>query len=154
MKVVLLVCTGNLCRSPMAEGFLKRKLKQERLSASYEVCSAGIWATDGQPPSPYAIQVMAERGMDISDHRAHSLSQDDVEEADLILTMERGQAEAIRLEFPQHRRKVHLLSEMIGRRYDVFDPYMGPMAGYRRCANELEELVEEGFPRIKELVDL
>lgn len=138
----------------MAEGFLKRKLEKEGLSEGHRVCSAGIWAIEGQPASPYAIEVMAEWGMDISDHRAHSLGPEGVKEADLILTMESGQAESLRLEFPEHRRKIYQLSEMSGRRYDVFDPYGGPLAGYRLCAAELEELIEKGFPRIKQLIDL
>ncbi len=153
MKVILFVCTANICRSPMAEGLLRRKLEQEGLSKSYEVRSAGLWAMDGRPASPYAIRVMAERGIDISGHKAHSLDLKDIEEADLILTMESDQAESLRLEFPEHRQKIFMLSEMVGRRYDVFDPYGGPLTEYRLCAAELEELIEEGFPRIKKLVD-
>ena len=63
-----------------------------------------------------------------------------------------GQAEAIGLEFPQHAHKVHLLSEMIGRHYDIRDPYGGPLYEYRQCANEIERLIEEGYPRIMQLV--
>jgi protein-tyrosine-phosphatase len=66
--------------------------------------------------------------------------------------MERGQAEAIRVEFPQHAHKVHLLSQMIGRHYDIRDPYGAPLPEYGRCANEIERLIEEGYPRIMQLV--
>ncbi len=152
MKTILIVCTGNICRSPMAMGLLRDKLREEGLEDQYAVSSAGVWGLDSQPPSAYAIQMMAERGIDISDHRSRDLSSADVEEADLILTMERGQAEAIRVEFPQHAHKVHLLSQMAGRHYDVRDPYGDPLPEYRQCANEIERLIGEGYPRIMQLV--
>ncbi len=136
----------------MAVGFLREKLRKAGLEGEYKVRSAGVWGLENQPPSAYALQMMAERGLDISDHRSHDLTPQDVEEADLILTMERGQAEAIKVEFPQHAHKVHLLSEMAGRHYDIRDPYGGPLYEYRQCAAEIERLIEEGYSRIMELV--
>jgi protein-tyrosine-phosphatase len=152
MKTTLFVCTGNICRSPMAVGFLREKLHKAGLEGEYRVHSAGVWGLEGQPATPYACEVMAKRGIDISDHRSHDITPADVEEADLILTMTRGQAEAISVEFPQHAHKVHLLSEMAGRHYDIQDPYGGPLYEYRQCANEIEKLIEEGYPRIMQLV--
>jgi protein-tyrosine-phosphatase len=135
----------------MAMGLLRDKLR-EAGEEEYRVRSAGVWGLESQPPSAYALQMMVERGIDISDHRSHDLTLEDVEEADLILTMERGQAEAIRVEFPQHAHKVHLLSQMAGRHYDIRDPYGGPLYEYRQCAAEIEKLIEEGYPRIMQLV--
>jgi protein-tyrosine-phosphatase len=152
MKTILFVCTGNICRSPMAMGLLREKLRKAGLEGEYKVHSAGVWGLESQPPSTYAQQMMAQRGIDISDHRSHDLSSQDVEEADLILTMERGQAEAISLEFPRHAHKVHLLSELIGRHYDIRDPYGGLLHEYRQCAAEIERIIEEGYSRIMELV--
>jgi protein-tyrosine-phosphatase len=152
MKTILFVCTGNICRSPMAMGFLREKLRKAGLEGEYRVHSAGVWGLENQPPSLHARAMMAQRGIDISDHSSHDLTSEDVDEADLILTMERGQAEAIRLEFSQHANKVHLLSEMIGRHYDIRDPYGGSLYEYHQCAAEIERLIEEGYPRIMELV--
>ena len=152
MKTILFVCMGNICRSPMAMGLLREKLHKEGLEGEYRVHSAGVWGLKSQPASTYSRQMMAQRGIDISDHRSHDLTREDVEEADLILTMERGQAEAIRLEFPQHAHQVHLLSQMIGRQYEIRDPYGGPLHEYRQCAAEIERLIEEGYPRMMELV--
>ena len=152
MKTILFVCMGNICRSPMAMGLLREKLHKEGLEGEYRVHSTGVWGLDSQPPSAYSREMMEERGIDISDHRSHDLTPEDVEEADLILTMERGQAEAIRLEFPQHAHKVYMLSQMIGRQYEIRDPYGGALHEYRQCANEIERLIEEGYPRIMELV--
>ena len=153
MKTILFVCTGNICRSPMAMGLLRERLREEGLEGDYyRVHSAGVWGLKSQPPTTYSRQMMAQRGIDISDHRSHDLTAEDVEEADLILTMERGQAEAIRLEFPQHAHKVYLLSQMIGRQYEIRDPYGGSLHEYRRCAAEIERLIGEGYPRMMELV--
>jgi len=152
MKTILLVCTGNICRSPMAAGFLRKKLRQEGLEGKYRVRSAGVWALENQPPSAFACQVLAEWGIDISGHRSHNLTLEDMEEADLILTMGQGQAEAIRMEFPQHAPKVYPLSEMAEKHYDIYDPYGGSLQEYRQCAREIEKLINEGFPRIMELV--
>jgi protein-tyrosine-phosphatase len=152
MKTILFVCTGNVCRSPMAVGFLREKLRQKGLEGDYEVRSVGVWALENQPASTYARQILAERDIDISDHRGQDLTAEDVEKADLILTMEGGQAEAIRVEFPQHAQKVHLLSEMVGRQYDIRDPYGGLVREYRQCADEIERLIEEGCSRIMQLV--
>ena len=62
MSTILFVCTGNLCRSPMAAGLLRKRLAEEGLDARHQVLSAGVWAVDGRPPSENAIAVMAERG--------------------------------------------------------------------------------------------
>jgi protein-tyrosine-phosphatase len=136
----------------MAMGLLREKLRKAGLEGEYKVHSAGVWGLESQPPSLHARQMMAQRGIDISDHRSHDLTSQDVEEADLILTMERGQAEAISLEFPPHAHKVHLLSELIGRHYDIRDPYGGLLHEYRQCAAEIERIIEEGYSRIMELV--
>ena len=136
----------------MAMGLLREKLRKAGLEGEYKVHSAGVRGLEGQPPTGYAGEAMAKRGIDISDHRSHDLTPEDVGEADLILTMTRGHAEAISVEFPQHAHKVHLLSQMTGRHYDIQDPYGSPWYEYRQCANEIEKLIEEGYPRIMQLV--
>jgi len=151
--IILLVCLGNLCRSPMAEGFLREKLRREGREAEYQVRSAGTWASNGQPASAYAIQTMLERGIDISGHRSHSLTKKDVEEADLILVMNARYKEAIHREFFESKGRTYLLSEMVGQSHDIADPYGGPLVGYRRCAEELEQLIEKGYAKILKLAD-
>jgi protein-tyrosine phosphatase len=132
----------------MAEAFLKHILAREGLAADYAVRSAGVWATDGRPASSHAIQVMARRGIDISDHRAHSLTRADVEKADLILVMASEHAEAIEMLLPQYKPKIHLLSEMVGGHYDIPDPGGRPLYEYLQCADELEDLIEQSYPQI------
>lgn len=150
MPSILFVCTGNICRSPMAVGLLQARLAQDG-RADWCVRSAGTWAIKGRPASMYSIRIMAEKGINLSEHRSHELSAEDVAEADLILTMELSQAEAIRAEFPAYAHRVYTLSEMVGLRYDVEDPYGGTLEEYRACATEIADLIERGYPRIVEL---
>jgi protein-tyrosine-phosphatase len=135
----------------MAEAFLKHVLDREGLATDYVVRSAGVWAPEGRPASSYAIQVMAKRGIDISRHRAHSLTRADVVEADLILTMTSEHVEAIETLLPQYKPKIHLLSKMAGCRYDIADPIGGSLHEYLQCANDLEDLIERSYSHILRL---
>ncbi len=151
MSLIMFVCTGNLCRSPMAAGLLRHRLSSEGLGETYEVSSTGVWAVDDHPASATAISVMAERGIDLSDHIARTIRATDVAEADLILAMSREHEQMIRNTWPQYSWKVHRLSEMAGKRKDVRDPYGGSIEEYRVCADTLTEYIEQGLERILEL---
>jgi protein-tyrosine phosphatase len=153
MSVILLVCTGNLCRSPMAAGLLRQRLSEEGLDARHRVSSAGVWALDGRPASEHAITVMAERQIDITEHIAHTITAEDMAEADLILIMSREHGQIIRNTWPQYDWKIHRLSEMVGQRRDVVDPYGGPIEEYRACADILSDYIERGFGRILHLAE-
>jgi len=151
-KTVIFVCTGNVCRSPMAAGLFYDKLVREKAEGSVRVRSAGTWALEGQSASAYALQVMAERNLDISVHHGRNLKQADVDEADLILVMTLRHKEAIVQDFQHSDDKVHLLTAMAGPPYDIQDPYGGSIVEYRRTATELADLVERGYPRVMELL--
>ena len=152
MSTILFVCTGNLCRSPMAAGLLRKRLAKDGLDAHHRVLSTGVWAVDGEPASENAIAVMAERGIDITDHIAHTITADDMAEADLVLAMSKEHERMIQITWPQYDWKVHRLSEMVGKRRDVRDPYGGPIEEYRACANILSDYIDRGFDRILELL--
>jgi protein arginine phosphatase len=151
LSVILFVCTGNLCRSPMARGLLRQHLVEEGLDGLYQVASAGVWATDGSPASDNAVAVMAERGIDISDHIAHTITSEDMAVADLILVMGREHTQMLRNTWLQYAWKIHLLSEMVGKRQDIQDPYGGPIEQYRVCADIIASIIDRGFDRILEL---
>lgn len=136
----------------MAEGLLRRRLAEQNPPARHQVQSAGTWAANGEPASKHAIAVMAERGIDISSHESHPLAADLVAEADLILTMAHEHARLIRTTWPQYAWKVFLLSEMAGKRREVEDPYGGRIEDYRVCADALARHIDEGLPRILELI--
>ena len=151
MSIILFICTGNICRSPMAAGLMRQRLAQAGLN-HHQVASAGVWALDGRPASDHAITVMAERGIDISDHIAHTVTADDMAEADLVLVMMRDQAQVLRNTWPQYDWKVRRLSEMAGKRQDVSDPYGGSLEEYRACAEAIERYLNEGWPNILKLL--
>lgn len=153
MSTILFVCTGNLCRSPMADGLLSQRLDQEGLDRRYQVSSAGVWAVHGRPASENSVAVMAERGIDISGHIAHTLSAEDMAEADLVLVMSRDHKQMIRNTWPQYDWKVYRLSEAVGKKKDVKDPYGGPIEQYRACADTISDYIQRGFQRILNLAD-
>ena len=152
MTTVLMICTGNICRSPMAAALLQARLDSEGRD-DWQVLSAGIRAPAGRPASAYAQAEMEERGLDVSDHRSRGVTEELMERADLVLVMARHHAEELSAAFPRHADKVHLLSEMVGKRYDISDPYGGTRLEYAYIAQELEELIEEGYERIVTLAE-
>ncbi|MBC8449462.1 MAG: low molecular weight protein arginine phosphatase [Chloroflexi bacterium] len=145
---VLIVCTGNVCRSPVATGLLCQRLAADGLAGEVMVHSAGTWGLDGEPASAHAVRVMAERGVDIGEHRARTLRPYDVAAADLILTMEERHRRSIFHIQPAALRKVFLLSEMAGEHGDVEDPYGLPIEAYRDGADELTRLISQGYQEI------
>ncbi len=133
---VLVVCVGNICRSPMAEALLRARLGHR---PRFDVSSAGVSALVGHPADESAVALMRERGIDISGHRARQLTPQVAAEADLVLVMESGHERAVYSIAPQARGKVH----RIGRfgNFDVPDPYRLPRAAFL----EALQLVERGI---------
>jgi protein-tyrosine-phosphatase len=150
MAKILIVCTANVCRSPVAEAILRDRLSKQGLN-SWPVKSAGTWASAGQPASHYSIEVLAEQGLDISGHISRTVDDQLLEESDLILCMELGHVEALKTEFPQYASRTYPLSEMAGERYSINDPFGGPRSDYEKMVAELTQLIEDGLPRIIKL---
>jgi protein-tyrosine-phosphatase len=112
MSTVLVLCTGNICRSPIAEAFLRQLLK-ERGIGDVRVHSAGVSGLVGYPADPESVRSAAERGIDISEHRARRVNIDMIEAADLILTMTAKQrSSAIRL-LPSAADRIFTLKEIV-----------------------------------------
>ncbi|MGH2693028.1 MAG: hypothetical protein ACRDHM_11090 [Actinomycetota bacterium] len=112
MLRVLLVCTGNICRSPIAHAFLLDRLSR-RKKGSFEVRSAGTHGRSGYPATPEAVAAAAERGIDIAEHRSSRLSPDLVTWADIIVTMTIEQAELISYEAPDASPRTFTLKELV-----------------------------------------
>lgn len=152
MKTILFVCTANQCRSPMAEGLMRRKLEREGRAGEIRTASAGVDALDGCRATENSIQAMAARGIDISGHRSRATTDRILQDAALILTMERAHANVLQALFPAHAERVHLLAQMTGLESDVADPVGSPLEDYRRTAQEIENLIELGYHRMMQLI--
>jgi protein-tyrosine-phosphatase len=140
---ILVVCTGNICRSPMVEELLRAAIGRDpQLRArGIEVRSAGTHGWEASPASALAVEVMRDRGVDLSGHRSQPMSGALVEWADLILTMTAAQYGWILHAFPEAGGKVMRVSEYSGTAGDVEDPYGGDRAEYARCADSLTVLI-------------
>lgn len=140
MKTLLFVCTGNTCRSPMAEALARRAFQGQE---GWRVVSAGIGAVNGQPPSRNAVLAMQQLGLDISAHRSQMLTQKLVREADYIFGLTHGHVEAISYLYPEAGEKTFVLREfdpaLESYDQDISDPIGGPLDGYVECRQEIEQ---------------
>ncbi len=138
MKRVLFVCTGNVCRSPMAEGLLRHMMRDR---GPVEVASAGLGAMHGQTPSSHAVEVLRREGVDISRQRSQPVSAELIRRSDLIFAMTRDHRDMLLLLYPEAAAKIHLLRQKeaaTGGRPDVTDPIGGSITTYETCKNDIK----------------
>ena len=163
-----MVCTGNICRSPLAMALMRHHLEQ-RGCTDVEVVSAGVSAVVEAPPSPPAVRVLRDRGVDLTDHRARRLTVGELERADLVVVMAQEHVDAIRALAPEVLPKVARLKDLAKRSVtpapgtgraqrlqallaatpsvgpaglDVADPYGRSPRSYATTAQEIELGVE------------
>jgi glycine hydroxymethyltransferase len=140
MKTILFLCTGNVCRSPMAEGLFRHAVKGR---GEFRVLSAGIGAVDGQPPTPHSVQAMREIGIDISHQRSRALTAELVRSADLILGMTHSHTDTVSLLYPLAAEKTFLLREfdetLEPYEKDISDPIGSSYPVYVECRDQIEQ---------------
>jgi len=146
MKTILFVCTGNTCRSPMAEGLARRALADK---PGWRVVSAGLGAVNGHPASPHAVEAMREAGLDLSGHRSQMLTGRLVREADYIFGLTHGHVEGVTYLYPEAAEKTFVLREFDPSaeawEKDISDPIGGPLEGYRECRDQITRGVDSAL---------
>ncbi len=139
---VLFICTGNSCRSPMAEGMLRGMVRKWGLSG-VKVSSCGVFAYAGSPASVHACEVMKMRGYDITEHRSRSIADCRLMDEDLILCMERAHQREIKGRWEGVAEKTFMLTEYCGKKGDIPDPIGGSRSRYEHVACQIEQCVRK-----------
>lgn len=172
MKKVVIVCSGNTCRSPMAAALIEAKVAAAQLADKIQVSSAGVTAADGEQASEHGVALLAEREISLAMHRSRRLKLEELEEADLLLVMTAKHREALQRLALQgmdslaidregavhaQMRKVLLFSELIAASpqddgqtepFDIADPYGESKDIYSATLLQLEEILEQGWSRL------
>lgn len=133
----------------MAMTLFRARLGRE--AASWRIESAGTWAVEGDPAANRARYVMQARGLSLNEHSSRVVTRSMLRQFNLILTMERGQKEALQAEFPEVARRVYRLGDVASVNEDVRDPVGGMTVDFEDTALELERLIDLGFERICQL---
>jgi RpiB/LacA/LacB family sugar-phosphate isomerase len=140
MKTILFLCTGNVCRSPMAEGLFRAAVAGR---GQFRILSAGLGALDGQAPTPHSVRAMRELGLDISGQRSRRLTAELVRSADYIFGMTHGHVETVALMYPKMAEKTFLLREFDENletyEKDISDPIGGSYQVYVNCRDQIEQ---------------
>lgn len=147
VRRVLLVCSGNTCRSPMAMAMLQDLWQKADPGWDLEVHSAGTGAYPGMTATDHAITAMQERGLDLADHRSQPLPE--LREYDLVLTMTQGHRDAVLARQPAMAGRVFTLGEYAETGQEVPDPFGGPLHAYQQTATALESMLRAIVDRIR-----
>lgn len=151
---ILMVCTGNICRSPTAEGVLRLKLQQAGLQGAIAVSSAGTQGYHtAEPPDPRAVKAAAARGYDISRLKARPMRAEDFAAHQWVLAMDRGHLEWLRKRAPSGAQaRVSLLMPLASRHPgidEVPDPYFGGPEGFERVLDMVEDACDGVVARLR-----
>ncbi len=141
-KNILVVCIGNICRSPLAEGYLK-----QQLPADYKVYSAGLGVLVGKGADSKSLALAQENGLDIDQHVAQQLNESLVQQADLILVMENFQKKEIENRFPFSRGKVFTIGHWQG--FEISDPYKKDENAFRKSWELIQSGLKDWIEKIR-----
>lgn len=146
MNTILLVCIGNICRSPVAEALLRRHFPEKT------VHSAGIAAMVGRPAHAMAQDIALREGLDLSAHRARQITEAMCADADLILVMESDQQRELAQRYPLARGKIRCLGETPGGNpFEVADPYQRPREAFEQAHATIQRGIDNWAQRIRRI---
>ena len=137
---ILVVCVGNICRSPMAEALLKQRYPDKAID------SAGVGALVGHPADPAALEIMTERQLDITNHMAKQIDEKLAKKADIIFTMSDGQTKWIEERWPFCRGKTFKLGHWVNK--DIADPYKHEMSAFKTAYQDIVESLEQWADKV------
>jgi protein-tyrosine-phosphatase len=155
---ILFVCSGNSCRSPMAEGIMKQML-YPKFGNKVKVLSAGTLGIDNNPATISAIKVAQENNIDISRHLSRGLKKNLVESADIIFVMENHHKEFVEQNYPNYRENVFLLKSFANDQNssistNIKDPIGQSINVYRQVFDEIEQELNRIYPQIDRLIQI
>lgn len=153
-KLIVTVCTANICRSPMAEALLRHALKAEPAPLSNcRVVSAGVAARKGERVSANSIEALTKVGLRISDHRSQPFTQELADQADLVLCMTESHRAIIQLALNPPPKNIRLWREFMpgSGEKEIGDPYGGPLKEYEACRDEMVEALPSILEHLRSL---
>ena len=149
IKKIIFLCTGNTCRSPMAEVLAKDEAKKNSLEL--DISSRGIAVFFPSNASPHAIEAMKEYGLDLTNHISKAILEKKKKNADIILTMTNNHKRDLINRFSNYTDKIFTLKEFVGESGDVEDPFGASLKVYKDCANSIEDLIKKLMQKLSKM---